>query len=316
MTWISAARTAAAETAAFFEAHPVAYEETLDHVLIHNLETALAGVTGARIVARFAGRAGQVYFPGFTKRCEVVDLVLILRTSRVTKIALLQSKRIFPKRKGLTLPKSSPTMLDELNAYVHAELTTPPAIFRADSTYESVQKTTKGKTVAQWDAIEKINNSSQATWGGRDAVHYLLYHPVDPAYFGLASRPSGGQLGIRVVSQTQLAAGIGPTARSLKPAQLSAVFADPLTTFSGFLAHSARCGVTIPVDRRTKRAMTVLLPGIRYDLPASRTDKLEKRNPLSIIADRSEHPVLDLRATNVVTLIVDGDEQSWLDDGA
>ena len=317
ISWLSAARLASAQTAAFFEAHPFAYEETLDHVLIHNLEKALSGAAGARFIARFAGRAGQVYFPGFAKRREVVDLVLILVTPRVTKLVLLQSKRVFPKRRRFVLPKSSATVFDELKAYVGAELSTPPARFTSASTYESIGKSRAGKISPQWDAIERINAISRATWSGRDAVHYLLHHPNDPTDLSLTTTPSHGRLGLRVVSQTELASAIGgpPVARALKPTHLSSRFASPLSAFPGFLAEASRCHVGLPVDGNTRPAMTILLPGIKYDLRVERETRSDRREPLSIVAERDERPVIDLRSTSVVTLSVDEHDDSW-DEGA
>lgn len=186
---------------------PTSHEEWLDFSLIDSIGTA----RGPHITKSGTGVDVQIHFVGsgwHYERWEIADIGLIFnfRTEAKrlrTKIALLQSKRVYPIEQEFT----------ELHGTVYPPgglgslMSTPlPAAdprqfsFEANSRYKALQVGD-----GQWNRISKFETDHGLP------VHYLLYHPLDVP--SIASLPAIAKIpladvkpavGTRVVSAAGL----------------------------------------------------------------------------------------------------------------
>lgn len=309
----SALQQADQKTAAFFERHPFAYEETLDHLLIHHLESAMAGISQTDFMTRFTGRRGQIYVQT-GQHIEAIDLFIVVRTqSCLPKIIMLQSKRLFPEPKAKA-PASSKTpiqgvtsagMRAELDAFITQEQLRPQHDFLPKSSYKKV-----GLGSEQWKAIADINFASVIA-GYTDAIHYLLYNPLNASKLKLPAAPSGTTLGLRIISQTDLKNAANPKGR-VAAKSLSNVFAQRRTQFDQFITSASSCHHGIPPPGATgKSPIQLVLPGLQYDFDeilvsrAAQDDRGRNREKgravLSEFARRTDSIVIDLRTTPSIT---------------
>jgi hypothetical protein len=234
----SALSFAAESTARFYHQFPDAYETSLDHSLLFNVqrdvaldnERTLGDGSSYGIAVRFIGGPGGqlVDRSDPTKRVEVADLAILLKSlCSPTKLLLLQSKKF----KAKSLPKQlyGGHDLDDLRAVVQRSMTNRRS-FDSSTSYGSSR-------VNQWIAIAAVNRASRRLHG-HDLIHYLFYHP--PYYLGMPPS-TGGTVGLRVVQQSDC------RLRTMDASKIRARFGNDLTEFARFVIAAINCKFGIPI---------------------------------------------------------------------
>lgn len=219
---------------------PNSHEEWLDFGLID----AIARARGPHVTASGTGVDVQIHFLGsgwHVGRWEIADVGMIInfRTPTEllrTKIALLQSKRIYPIEQEFT--ELHGTFYE--NGFGSLMNPTLPAFESRSFRFEGNSRY-KALTIGddQWArilAFEKRNNLP---------VHYCLYHPLSvpstatiPAAAELADEDEDPQVGVRIIAAEALRALVSHLPHGHTPAyeQLSVAGEVPGDSLSAFVA--------------------------------------------------------------------------------